>query len=123
MTYEPLSPVAVEAKLRALVTALTQAQQTLSKARDAEVDAQIALMRARDEIAKAAPKVARGEFTVAEREAWIDTAVRDEWEALRRAETERKNAEDLLRVTRDQASVVQSLARGVDTAYRLAGAA
>jgi hypothetical protein len=123
MTYEPLSPVAVEAKLRALVTALTQAQQTLSKARDAEVDAEIALMRARDEIAKAAPKVARGEFTVAEREAWIDTAVRDEWEVLRRAETERKNAEDLLRVTRDQASVVQSLARGVDTAYRLAGAA
>lgn len=123
MTYEPLSPVAVEAKLRALVTALTQAQQTLSKARDAEVDAEIALMRARDEIAKAAPKVARGEFTVAEREAWIDTAVRDEWEVLRRAETERKNAEDLLRVTRDQASVVQSLARSVDTAYRLAGAA
>lgn len=123
MTYEPLSPVAVEAKLRALVTALTQAQQTLSKARDAEVDAEIALMRARDEIAKAAPKVARGEFTVAEREAWIDTAVRDEWEVLRRAEAERKNAEDLLRVTRDQASVVQSLARGVDTAYRLAGAA
>lgn len=122
MTYEPLSPVAVEQKLRGLVTAMTNAQKGLASARDRETDAEIALMRARDVVAKEAPKVTRGEFTVGEREEFIDVAVRAEWEALRRAEVERKNCEDLLRVVRDQASVVQTLARSVQQAYSMAGA-
>lgn len=116
-----LTPVQIESKLRALVTELTKAQGILANARDTEVDAEIALMRARDEVAKAAPRVARGEFTVAEREEFIATATRDEWEARQRAETARKNAEDWLRVVRDQASVVQSLGASVRTAYGLAG--
>lgn len=119
----PLTPVEIEAKLRALVGALTTAQQTLADARDAETDAEIALMRARDEVAQVAPKVTRGEFTVGEREEFIATATRDEWETLRRAESRRKNAEDYLRVVRDQASVVQSLGASVRTAYQMAGAA
>lgn len=123
MTYEPLSPVAVEQKLRALVTEMTKAQQMLARARDAECDAEIALAKARDAVAKAAPKVTRGEFTVGEREEFIEVAVRDEWEALRRAEKERKNSEDYLRIVREQASVVQTLARGVQQAYSMAGAA
>jgi len=123
MTYEPLTPVAVEQKLRALVTEMTKAQQMLAKARDVEVDAEIALAKARDAVAKEAPKVTRGEFTVGEREEFIDTAVRDEWEALKRAEGERKNSEDYLRVVREQASVVQTLARSVQQAYQLAGVA
>lgn len=118
-----LTPVQIEAKLRALVTELAKAQSLLRDARDAEVDAEVTLMRARDEVAKAAPRVTRGEFTVAEREEFIATATRDEWEALHRAEANRKNAEDWLRVVRDQASVVQSLGASVRTAYGLAGVA
>lgn len=123
VSYEALTPVQIESKLRALVTELTKAQRMLSEARDVEVEAEVALMRARDEVAKAAPRVTRGEFTVAEREEFIATVTRDEWEVLHRAEARRKNAEDYLRIVRDQASVVQSLSRSVAVAYGLAGVA
>lgn len=123
MTYEALSPVQIETKLRALVSELTRAQQALAEARDLETDAEIALMRARDAAALEAPRPSRGGVTVAEREEHIDRAVRDLWEALRRAETRRRKAEELLRVTRDQAVVVLGLNKSVDTAYRMAGVA
>ena len=117
--YEPLNPVQIESKLRSLVTEMTKAQQALAKQRDIEVGAEISYQRARDAVET--PPVVRGGFTVAERDALIDRVTRDEWEAWRRATETRKSAEDYLRVVREQASVVQSLARSVTTAYGLAG--
>lgn len=124
-TYEPLSPVAVEKKLRGLVNALTTAQLALADARDGECDAEIRY-KAAHRAAMAdpdAPQVARGGATVAEREAWVDSRCATEWEAYRRAQTTRAKAEDLLRITRDQGVLVASLSKSVDSAYRMAGRA
>lgn len=120
---EPLSPVAVESKLRQLVNQLTQAQGCLSETRNAETVAEIALKRARlaASESESCPKPQRGSVTVAEREAWIDAAVIHEYEVYRQATTAREIAADALRTTRDVASVVQSLAQSVRQAYSMAG--
>ncbi len=119
----PLTPVAVESKLRQLVTDLTRAQQQLSERRDTATKAEILLKRARIAAShsESCPRPVRGGTTVAEREAWIDTEVQSEWEAYRRAVTAQDIAQDALRTTRDIASTVQTLARSVQQAYSLAG--
>lgn len=93
--------------------AMTTSQQMLARARDAEVEARAVLRVA---IAKASlspdcPRPKRGEngVTVAMRQDWIDQQTHDEWLAAEVAEAHRKAAEDHLRVTRDQASTVQSM--------------
>lgn len=118
-----LTPVDIERKLRECYSELTRAYQILAAARNAETDAEIALMRARDEASLVAPKVTRGQVTVTERDEIVDRAIRDEWEALTRAAGSRRNAEDYLRVVREQASLVQSLNASVRAAYAMAGAA
>lgn len=121
--YEPLTPIQIESRLRALVTELTKAQSALREARDREVEAEIELAAAKDAVADTAPKVERGVVTVGEREEWIDRTTREQWTVLRRAEAARKAAEDYLRIVRDQASVVQSLGASVRVAYGMAGVA
>lgn len=92
---------------------MAAAQRSLRDSRDKEVAAVEALRRA---IAVATlsdecPTPKRGEngVTVATRDAWVDQQVADERFAAAVAEAVRKAAEDALRVSRDQASVVQSL--------------
>lgn len=123
-SYEPLTPVQIESKLRGLVTALTKSQKDLSEARDAEVEAELGYKAAhrRALLDPERPRVERGGFTTAELAAWVDERCSDEYGAYRVAEARRKAAEDFLRVTRDQASVVQTLARSVQQAYGMAGA-
>ena len=121
--YEPLSPIAVEAKLRGLVNMLTKTQLDLAEARDQEVDAEIAYKDAHRAamLSPKAPQVARGGPTVADRDAWVDEQCAVVWAAYRRAQTNRAKAEDLLRITRDQGVLVASLSKSVDSAYRMAG--
>jgi hypothetical protein len=116
-----LTPLDMEDKLKQLITELTKSQRRLAEQRNLEVAADITLHRAKDAVADRAPKPRRGEFTVAERDAWIDRETRDQWEALRKAVADRENAQDHLRVIRDQASLVQSLNASVRQAYELAG--
>jgi len=118
-----LTPVDVEAKLRGLVTEMTQAQRALAAARDAETTAEIAYKRAK---ARAfhhsdCPHVSRGGHTVADRDAWIDTKVMDEWAQARVATTAREVAQDNLRVVLAVAETVRSLGASVRSAYSLAG--
>jgi hypothetical protein len=68
-----------------------------------------------------APKVARGGFTTAERDAWVDSEVADLQFAYDRAVVARESAQDHLRVLRDQAEIVRSLGASVRQAYELAG--
>lgn len=98
-------------------------QRMLAKARDAEVDAKAVLRLA---VAKAVldpecPRPKRGEngVTVADRDAWVDQQVHSEWLAAEVAEAHRKAAEDHLRVTRDQASTVQSMSALMRTEMQL----
>jgi hypothetical protein len=120
---EPLTPVSIEAKLRSLVTELTRAQQSLAQARDLEVEAKHELNRARRKalLGGNAPKVARGGFTTAERDAWVDREVEDLQERYDRASVVRESAQDHLRVVRDQAEIVRSLGVSVRTTYEMAG--
>jgi hypothetical protein len=121
--YEPLSPVDIERKLRELVNNLSAAYKDLAEARDAEVHAK----HAYEAEHRAAlldpnrPKVERGGMTTAERDAWVADRAAARKQDYDIAEVIRKAAEDHLRVVRDQASVVQTLARSVQQAYSMAG--
>jgi hypothetical protein len=121
--YEPLSPVDIEQKLRDLVNRLATAYKDLAEARDAEVHAK----HSYEAQHRAAllnpdrPRVERGGMTTAERDAWVADQCAEQREAYDIAEVVRKAAEDHLRVIRDQASVVQTLARSVQQAYSMAG--
>jgi hypothetical protein len=104
-----------------MAAAATQA----ARARDAEVQAQEALTmaRARAMLSEDCPRPKRGEngVTVADRDAWVDQQVADVRFAHAVAEATRKAAEDNLRVTRDQASLVQSLSSLMRAEMALAG--
>lgn len=93
---------------------MAAAQRALRASRDAEVTAEAALRQAivRATLSDECPTPKRGEngVTVADRNAWVDQQVEAERFKAAVAEAVRKSAEDALRVSRDQASVVQSLA-------------
>lgn len=125
MPLEPdaLTPVEVESKLRGLVSQMFTAQKTLAAARNAETTAEIEYKRAK---ARAfhhsdCPHVSRGGHTVADRDAWIDTKVMDEWAQARVATTAREVAQDNLRVVLAVAETMRSLGASVRNAYNLAG--
>lgn len=118
------TPIEIEARLTNLITEMSTARTTLAKARDAETAAEIAYKRAK---ARAfhhsdCPHVSRGGHTVADRDAWIDTKVMDEWAQARVATTAREVAQDNLRIVLATAETVRSLGASVRTAYSLAGA-
>lgn len=122
-TPEPLTPLAVEAKLRSLVTELTRAQGALAQARDIEVDRKHELNRERRRalLSQERPKVTRGGFTTAERDAWVDERVSGLQFTYDKAVIARESAQDHLRVLRDQAEIVRSLGASVRQAYEMAG--
>lgn len=104
---------------------LAASQRSLKGARDREVEAAATLRVARAAafLNPDCPKPKRGEngVTVAERDTWVDQRTHDEWLQHEVAEATRKAAEDALRVTRDQASVVQSLAGLMKAEMQLSG--
>lgn len=92
---------------------MAYSQQMLAKARDAEVETaeRLRIAVARATLSADCPRPKRGEngVTVADRDAWVALQVAEERLAAEVAEAHRKAAEDHLRVTRDQASTVQSM--------------
>jgi hypothetical protein len=122
---EDLTPVAIEARLVSLITATTQAQTDLRAFRRAEVDAEVAYKRAK--LAASfdgnCPKVTRGGYTVADRDAWIELQCIDQWEAYRRATVAREIEVDHLRVLAIEHESTRSLGASVRTSLSLAGAA
>jgi hypothetical protein len=125
MTGEPLTPLDIERRLKGLLNDLTRAQGSLAQARDLEVEAKHDLGRARRRalLSSQAPKVARGGYTTAERDAWVDQQVADLQFAYDRTVVTRESAQDHLRVLRDQAEIVRSLGASVRQAYEHAGTA
>ena len=125
MSEQPLSPIDIETKLRGLVNEMTSAQQSLAHARDLETTTEIALKRARARAFHddACPRVARGLATVADKEAFVDEHVMDQWEAWARAATATKIAQDHMRTLSAITDAVRSLGSSVRTAYSLSGAA
>ena len=120
---EPLTPVDIETRLRKLVNDLGIATVMLREARDAEVEAKHAWARARRRamLSRECPKVERGGYTTAERDAWCDDQVADLAFAHDKATVVRESAQDHLRTLREQAEIVRSLGASVRQAYELAG--
>lgn len=103
----------VLARLHSVHQDMAAAQRAVRASRDREVEAEAVLRRAivKATLSDECPRPKRGEngVTVADRDAWVDQQVEDERFGAAVAEAVRKSAEDALRVSRDQASVVQSL--------------
>jgi hypothetical protein len=120
---EPLTPVAVEYRLRELVTDLTRAQLTLSDTRDAEVNAKHVYEAAhrRAVLHTEAPKVNRGGSTAGERDAWVGDRCQVEQRHYDLAVARREAATDHLRTLRDQGMLVAALSKSVALAYSMAG--
>jgi len=122
---DALTPVMIEGKLRSLINDLGRARTVLAQARDNEVDAKHAYARARRKalLSEKSPKVTRGGYTTAERDAWVDEEVADLAFAYDKAVVVREAAADHLRTLRDQAEIARTLAASVRQAYELAGRA
>jgi hypothetical protein len=120
---DDLTPVQIEAKLRRLVNDLARAQAALRQARDQEVEAKHTYESAHRKalLSTACPKVTRGGYTTAERDAWVEEQSAPQQKAYDLAEAKRKAAEDYLRTLRDQSMVVMALGKSVNAAYSLAG--
>ena len=122
---DDLTPAQIEAKLRRLVNDLARAQSALRAARDAEVEAKHVYESAhrRALLSDECPKVTRGGYTTAERDAWVAEQAAELEKAFDVAEANRKAAEDHLRTLRDQSMIVMALGKSVQSAFSLAGAA
>lgn len=120
---EPLSPVAIEQKLRTLLNDLTTADLALARARDEEVGKKHAYESARREsrFHKDCPKVERGGYTVAYVEDWIAERVANVEEDYDLAVARREAAQDHLRTLRTQVDIVRTLGASVRQAYEMAG--
>jgi hypothetical protein len=125
MSGDHLTPVEVESKLRALVNDLGRARVTLAQARDLEVDARHEWERSRRRaiLSDKSPKVTRGGYTTADRDAWVDEQVCDLRFTYDKATVTREAAQDHMRVLMAQAEIVRSLGASVRQAYELAGTA
>jgi hypothetical protein len=121
VTVEPLTPVDIERRQRALFNDLTRAQAALAQARDLEVDAKHELDRARRRamLSGKAPRVARDSATVAERDAWISEQVSDLEFAAAKATVVRESAHDHLRTLFVQCELIRSLAASVRAAFEI----
>lgn len=120
---EDLTPIDCERRLRTYVTEMSKAQAELRSARDAEVERkhEYEAAKRRAFLSADCPKPARGGFTVADREVWVDDQCANEQRAFDIATARREAAKDHLQTVRDQAMVVMSLLRSVSTAYQLSG--
>lgn len=120
---EDLTPIDCERRLRALVTDMSQAQTELRNARDDEVKKkhEYEAVKRSAFLSAECPRPARGGFTVADREVYVDNACADEQRAYEIATARREGAQDHLRTVDKQAMIVLGLLRSVTTAYAVSG--
>jgi hypothetical protein len=121
--YQPLNPVAIERKVRQIANEMTHAQSKLAALRDEEVAAKHTYERTqrRALLSSECPKVTRGGWTTAERDAWVDEQCAPVRELYEVAEVHRKAAEDHLRTLFQQGTLAAVLAKSVHQAYQLSG--
>lgn len=118
-----LSPVAIEGKLRALINDQTRAQRDLAQARNHEVELEHIYKRERRRaiLGGDCPKVSRGGYTTAERDAWVEDRCANAEEAYDFAVAAREAATDHMRTLFSQSVAVSVLAKSVGQAYSFAG--
>lgn len=119
--YHPLTVIETEQLLRDVNKALGEAVQELRDARKAELEALRVYRRAyrKAMLSEDCPVVSRGNVTVADRDAWVEDQVEEEWFAHQVAEGARDDAKTHLQTVKEQASVLQSIASGQRTLMKL----
>lgn len=122
-TYETWSPNDAENALRWVLRAMLDAQRQLAGARNEEVAAKHVFESARRRafFSGDCPKVERGGFTVADREAYLDKATADERQTYELATATREAAQDHLRTLNAQSVVMSALAKNVHQTYAVVG--
>ncbi len=121
--HDPQTPAGAEAALREFSERLEDARRRLETARNEEVAAEAGFRAARRRalLSPDCPKVRRNEWTVAERDAWVEDQCAGEELARDLAKAARQAAHDHLQTLRDQGSIAQSLSRSVADSYRTGG--
>ena len=133
VTEEFETPVTARDRCRKFGNELVAAELELKRARQTETDAEIAHGRAKAayELGKyqaflspEAPTVARGESTVAEKEAWCEIrckALREEmlnaWAVWKAGQTLRESAKEHYDRCETTANLAQSILRSIDRAF------
>jgi hypothetical protein len=112
--HDPQTPPGAEAALESFQDALEDVRKTLARLRDEEVQAKAARDAAhrRAILSPECPKVRRNEWTVAERDAWVDDKI-----AYDLARAARQAAADHLHTLGKQGGFQQSIAASVRTSY------
>lgn len=120
---EPLTPLAIERKIRWIANEMTKAQAVLREAHDDEIAAKHGFEREHRAamLSGDCPKVARGGYTTAERDCWVDEQCAPAREAYEIAEVRRKAAEHHLRTLYQQGTLAAVLAKSVHQAYATSG--
>ncbi len=124
MEFEPWTPVDAEKALRWVLRAMLDAQRMLQQARDAEVACkhEFESAKRRAFFADGCPKPERGKFTVADREAFIESETAQQREDYELASAAKEAAQDHLRTLNSQSVVMSALAKNVQQAYSVVGA-
>jgi hypothetical protein len=123
MTRAPWTPVDAEMRLRAIDESLEPVVDAVKKARDTEVarhgeykDARRAAI-----LSDKCPKVTRGGWTTAERDAWVEREAADAEKAYEWAKKAREDAIDDMFKVKDQGAIVGKLSDLVRQAYAVGG--
>jgi hypothetical protein len=119
-----MSPADVDRHLKILRNELARARIGLRNARNHEIrcfrtytDARNALL-----LSPECPEVSRSTgITVAERDAWINARIPEEFWAYEGAKVMRKNAESYSQQVREQVKCIQSIGANARQAYDIAG--
>lgn len=121
--WTEFTPIGSERAITNAKNDMGEALKELKASRHTELEAKLAERRARTTaiLGGECPKVSRGGWTTAERDAWVERQTLAELEVLDAAVVVRENAVDHLRVVREQASLVQSRHKSVMQAYNIAG--
>lgn len=124
MEVEPWTPVDAEKAMRWVLRAMLDAQHALKDMRDAEVKAKHAFESAKRKAFydEACPVPTRGGFTVADREAFIETATAEERQEYELATSAKEAAQDHLRTLNSQSVVIAALAKNVQQTFSVIGA-
>jgi predicted short-subunit dehydrogenase-like oxidoreductase (DUF2520 family) len=122
---EDLTLVDIERHLRRLANDLGLAQKEVADCRNVEVYTkhEYEQKQRRLVLSPNAPQVGRGDgkVTAAEKEAWVDINCEEQQQAYDLATVRREAASEHLRTLRDQASIIQTLARAVQVSMGLVG--
>lgn len=118
--HDPQTPPGSEAALQAYSDALEEARELLAEKRDLEVDAEAAWKAAKRRwlLSEECPKVRRNEWTVAERDAWVEVRCADEEQAWMLAKAARQAAGDHLHTVGKQGGFQQSIGASVRASYQ-----